>query len=236
MSSLDRNLRKIAPLDSPPLLHQLDAAGRIGNANVAAALRPGDLDGAEARIAALMAAMLRELGIDQDTDHNAADTPRRFAKMMVREVCAGRFQPMPALTDFPNASRLDQLYTVGPITVRSCCAHHLCPIEGEAWCGVIPSERVIGLSKFARLTDWIMRRPQIQEEATVQLADLIEQAIAPVGLAVVVRARHACMTWRGVQERSTNMTTSVMRGALRDHPEARAEFMSLINGQGFTCR
>ena len=183
-----------------------------------------------------VAGILDALMIDRSVDHNTAETPRRVAKMYVREVFGGRFEPLPALTDFPNASGLDQLYTVGPITVRSCCSHHLCPIEGEAWCGVIPSERVIGLSKFTRLTDWIMRRPQIQEEATVQLADLIETAIRPLGLAVVVRARHGCMAWRGVRDNGTKMTTSVTRGLLREDSRARAEFFSLIDGQGFTCR
>ena len=94
--------------------------------------------------------------------------------------------------------------------------------------GVLPGERVIGLSKFARLADWIFRRPQIQEESTIQLADLLEKTIAPQGLAIVVQAKHMCMSWRGVEEPNTEMTTSVMRGAFRDRPEARAEFLKLV--------
>jgi GTP cyclohydrolase I len=118
--------------------------------------------------------------------------PRRVARMMGREVFRGRYQPQPVLTDFPNIGSFDQFYAGGPIAVRSCCAHHLVPITGRAWIGIVPSNRVIGLSKFDRLTDWIMARPQIQEEATEQLADALETAIAPRALGVIVRARHLC--------------------------------------------
>ena len=118
----------------------------------------------------------------------------------------------------------------GPITVRSMCSHHLVPIVGRAWVGVVPGpDSVIGLSKFNRLVDWVFARPQIQEEATVQLADIIEQRCKPLGLAVIVKATHMCMTWRGVRESDeATMTTSVVRGVLRDKPEARAELFSLI--------
>jgi GTP cyclohydrolase I len=135
---------------------------------------------------------------------------------------------MPKITEFPNAKELDQIYTLGPITIRSCCSHHLVPITGRAWIGVLPSDKVIGISKFVRLTNWIMARPQIQEESTVQLADLIEEIIKPKGLAVVVEATHNCMTWRGVEESNTAMTTSVMRGVFLDDACARNEFFGLI--------
>lgn len=173
--------------------------------------------------------LLDALLIDTKADHNTRDTAKRMAKMYVHEVLRGRFYPAPEITDFPNVSNLDELYVTGPITVRSMCSHHFAPIVGKAWIGVLPSERVIGLSKFNRIADWIMRRPQIQEEATVQLADFIEQAIQPRGLAVVVKARHMCMTWRGVCEHDdATMTTSVMRGAMRESDSLRAEFLSLI--------
>lgn len=172
--------------------------------------------------------LLDALLIDTRTDHNTRGTAKRMAKMYVTEVMRGRFYPPPEITDFPNVSNLDELYVTGPITVRSMCSHHFVPIVGRAWIGVLPSERVIGLSKFNRITDWIMRRPQIQEEATVQLADFIENAIKPRGLAVVVKATHLCMTWRGVQDDAATMTTSVMRGMLRDSDSLRAEFLSLI--------
>jgi GTP cyclohydrolase I len=127
---------------------------------------------------------------------------------------------------------LDEVYTVGPIAVRSACSHHLVPIVGQAWIAVKPSDRVIGLSKFNRLVEWVMSRPQIQEEATVMLADCIEQLIEPQGLAVIIKAQHLCMSWRGVRDLGTTMTTSVMRGIFLDVPSARAEVLTLLGGQG----
>lgn len=175
-----------------------------------------------------VAELLRALRIDTESDHNTKGTAKRVARMYVDEVMAGRFQPPPDVTDFPNAANLDQVYVVGPCDVRSMCSHHLVPILGKAWIAVLPSERVMGLSKFSRLLRWVMARPQIQEEATVQLADAIERAIAPRGLAVVVKAQHLCMVWRGVKEANTLMTTSIVRGVFRDDAAARAEAFKLI--------
>ena len=177
--------------------------------------------------------LLDALEIDWRNDHNTRNTPQRVAKMYVREIFAGRYAPMPSITDFPNVSDLDNVYAVGPVTVRSTCSHHLQPFIGEAWIGILPTDRVIGLSKFSRLTDWIMSRPQIQEEATVQLVDVIDEAIKPRGVAVVVRAQHFCMVCRGVKEADTRMVTSVMRGEFRVNDALRNEFMGLIKGMGF---
>lgn len=202
------------------------------NDSIAAHLDAGDLDALEWEVAANVSALLYSLVIDQDEDHNTRDTARRVSKMLVREAMRGRYELPPRMTDFPNVRKLDEIYTVGPITVRSMCSHHLVPIVGRAWVGVLPdpSGKVIGLSKFTRLADWVMSRPQIQEEATVQLADLLDQLVHPRGLALVVRAEHMCMTWRGVRDQGTEMVTSVMRGIFRDKPEARAEVLSIING------
>lgn len=177
-----------------------------------------------------VAALMRALCIDIENDHNTHGTPARVAKMYVDEVMRGRFYPKPDITAFPNALRLDELYVTGPITVRSMCSHHLVPIVGRCWIGVVPGEdSVIGLSKFNRLVDWVFARPQIQEEASIQLADIIEQEAKPAGLAVLVEATHMCMTWRGVREHmDATMKTSVLRGCLRDKPEARAEFFSMV--------
>jgi GTP cyclohydrolase I len=150
----------------------------------------------------------------------------------VREVFQGRYTPRPVLTDFPNSKQLDELYTVGPIAVRSCCAHHLVPILGEAYVGVIPGSRVVGLSKFARLAEWVLSRPQIQEEAAVQLADALEQAIEPKGLGVIIEASHLCTSWRGVRDQGQRMTTSVMRGLFRADAAARAELLACVARQG----
>jgi GTP cyclohydrolase I len=174
-------------------------------------------------------AMLRALVIDTESDHNTQDTARRVAKMYLNEVFAGRYEPAPPMTEFPNVEKLNELMVVGPITARSACSHHLCPIMGKIWIGVLPNadSNLIGLSKFVRLADWIMSRPQIQEEAVKNLADELENKIAPDGLAVVMRADHFCMHWRGVKDRS-KMTTSVMRGSFLRDSSLRKEFLDLI--------
>lgn len=205
----------------------------FANDNISQYLEDGDLEKIQSDVEVAMQGVLDALLIDTTNDHNTIETAKRVAKMYVREVFKGRYLPRPAVTDFPNAKRLDEMYTVGPITVRSACSHHLVPIMGHAWIGVIPGERVIGLSKFNRLTEWVMSRPHIQEEAAVMLADEIEGLIKPKGLAVVIRAAHQCMTWRGVRETDTSMTTSVMRGLLMENEKARNEFLMTIRGQGF---
>lgn len=205
----------------------------FANDNIADFITPKEMAKLQKEVEKQVEELLRSLVIDTENDHNTQGTAKRVAKMFLHEVYKGRYHQPPVITDFPNAKNLDELYTVGPVAIRSACSHHLVPITGHAWIGVIPSDRVIGLSKFNRLTDWIMARPQIQEEATVQLADAIEELIKPKALAVVVKATHLCMTWRGVRETETSMTTSIMRGAFRDNDAARQEFFSIIKGQGF---
>jgi GTP cyclohydrolase I len=136
---------------------------------------------------------------------------------------------MPPVTTFPNVERLDELIVVGPITVRSACSHHLCPIMGRLWIGVMPhsESRLIGLSKYNRIADWVMSRPQIQEEAIKTLADVLEQQLHPLGIAVIMQADHFCMHWRGVKDQAS-MTSSVMRGAFLKSDALRKEFLSLI--------
>lgn len=212
-----------------------DGADLSASANIAHHLADGDLDRMEREVEGHIRAALDAMAIDTSGgDPNTTDTAARVARMWIREIFAGRYQPGPAITSFPNARQLDQCYAVGPIAVRSACAHHLVPIVGQAWVGVIPGERVIGLSKFHRLVAWIMARPHIQEDATEQIADAIATAAdEPAGLAVVVRARHFCCGWRGVKDDASLMVTSVMRGALRTSDAARAEFFSLIRGMGY---
>lgn len=198
-----------------------------------AGLEDADREIMRTRVADHVAGMLDALLIDWKADPNTRETPARVARMLVDESMRGRYDPRPRVTVFPNTRKLDELYTVGPITVRSMCSHHLVPITGSAWVGVIPGDTLIGLSKFARLTDWIMARPQIQEEAAVQLADEIEALIKPRGLAVIIRAQHLCTTWRGVRDSDSQMTTSILRGILRESPAARAEFFETIKGSRF---
>jgi len=200
------------------------------NDNISAFVRPGELDELKAEVQAKMHEVLQALVIDTDSDHNTQDTAKRVARMYVDEVFRGRYLPMPAVTEFPNVSRLNELMIVGPITVRSACSHHLCPILGRVWIGILPNEHsnLIGLSKYARLCDWVMTRPQIQEEAVVMLADALQERVRPDGLAIVMEADHFCMHWRGVKDDDTAMTNSVMRGAFLKDANLRREFLSLL--------
>ena len=200
----------------------------MANDNISNHLLDGEIDLIQSEVEKGMQSVLDALLIDTSKDHNTQETAKRVAKMYVREVFAGRYEKAPKITDFPNAKELDQIYAIGPITIRSACSHHFVPITGKLWIGILPSDRVIGISKFVRLANWIMSRPHIQEEASIMLADELQKRINPKGLALVMDAQHQCMTWRGVKETSTTMTTSIMRGVFRDIPEARAEFMKLI--------
>lgn len=200
------------------------------NDNISAFIRPGELDGLVDEVAQKMQSVLQSLVIDTESDHNTRNTSHRVAKMFVQEVFSGRYVEQPTLTKFPNVSRLNELMIIGPITVRSACSHHLCPIMGRVWIGVLPSKEsaLIGLSKYSRLTEWIMCRPQIQEEAVVELADMLEKKIKPIGLAIVMDADHFCMQWRGVKDRDSKMINSVMRGAFLKDSSLRREFLSLL--------
>jgi GTP cyclohydrolase I len=200
------------------------------NDNIAEFLQPGELEALLDEVEVKMRGVLESLVIDTEHDHNTADTARRVAKLYVKEVFRGRYFKAPEITEFPNAEQLNELMIVGPITVRSACSHHFCPVIGKIWIGVLPNKNtnVIGLSKYARLAEWVMGRPQIQEEAVVQLADLIQSKTRPDGLALVMEATHYCMAWRGVKDMDSRMINSVMRGAFLKDPNLRREFLSLI--------
>ena len=204
------------------------------NDNIADFIQPGELEQLLDEVEAKMKGVLGSLVIDTEHDHNTDDTARRVAKMYLKEVFQGRYVKAPPITEFPNAEHLNELMIVGPITVRSACSHHFCPIMGKIWIGVLPNEHtnVIGLSKYARLAEWVMGRPQIQEEAVVQLADLIQQKTQPDGLAIVMEATHFCMGWRGVKDVDSKMINSVMRGSFLKDANLRREFLSLIPQKG----
>jgi GTP cyclohydrolase IA len=202
----------------------------LANDNIAEAIEPGEMEALQDEVAEKMKAVLESLVIDVDNDHNTQDTARRVAKMYLNEVFRGRYSPSPAVTEFPNASGLSELIIVGPIKVRSACSHHFCPIMGRIWVGVMPNQHsnLIGLSKYARLADWVMSRPQIQEEAISQLADLYTEKVRPDGLALVMQADHFCMHWRGVKDTDAKMINSVMRGSFLKNQALRREFLALI--------
>ncbi len=200
------------------------------NDNIADFIEPGELEQLLDEVELKMQHVLDSLVIDTERDHNTDNTARRVAKMYLNEVFKGRYVHAPTITEFPNAEHLNELMIVGPITVRSACSHHFCPVIGKIWIGVMPNEHtnVIGLSKYARLAEWIMGRPQIQEEAVVQLADLIQIKTQPDGLAIVMEATHYCMAWRGVKDMDSKMINSVMRGVFLKDTNLRREFLSLI--------
>lgn len=204
------------------------------NDNIAEFIQPGELELMLDEVEAQMKGVLNSLVIDTEHDHNTGNTARRVAKMYVNEVFRGRYVPAPTITEFPNVGHLNELMIVGPITVRSACSHHFCPVIGKIWIGVMPNEHtnVIGLSKYARLAEWIMGRPQIQEEAVVQLADLIQEKTQPDGLAIVMEASHYCMAWRGVKDMDSKMINSVMRGVFLKDAALRREFLALIPRKG----
>lgn len=218
---------------SERIRYRLISAGcrHHANDNIAAFIQDGELEQLQAEVTAKMQEVLRAMVIDTDSDHNTQETAKRVAKMYLREIFKGRYSEAPAVTEFPNAERLNELMIVGPITVRSACSHHLCPIMGQVWIGLLPNEHsnLIGLSKYARLTEWIMSRPQIQEEAVTMLANELQERVQPDGLAIVMEADHFCMHWRGVKDMDSKMTNSVMRGAFLKDANLRREFLSLLS-------
>ena len=203
------------------------------NDNIAAFIRDGELAELKAEVELQMQGVLEALVIDTDHDHNTGDTAKRVARMFIDEVFRGRYVQPPRVTEFPNAVRLNELMIVGPVRVRSACSHHLCPILGKIWIGIMPNEHsnLIGLSKYARICDWVMSRPQIQEEAVIMLADELQDRVKPDGLAIVMEADHFCMHWRGVKDNQTAMSNSVMRGHFLTNPTLRREFLSLLPGR-----
>jgi GTP cyclohydrolase I len=212
---------------------RLREAGRRfhANDNIAEFIESeAELAALETEVTERMQTVLESLVIDTENDHNTTGTARRVARMFLNEVFRGRYHPMPRMTDFPNAERLNELMIVGPITVRSACSHHLVPILGKLWIGILPNSqsKLFGLSKYSRLAGWVMSRPQIQEEAVMQLADLLESRIKPDGLAIVIEADHFCTQWRGVRDAS-HMVNSVMRGAFLENASLRREFLQLVN-------
>ena len=217
---------------SERIRYRLVAAERRyhANDNISGFVRPGELDELRAEVAAKLQDVLQALVIDTDSDHNTKETAKRVAKMYIDEVFRGRYVPMPAVTEFPNVERLNELMIVGPITIRSACSHHMCPIFGKVWIGLLPNEHsnLIGLSKYTRIADWIMSRPQIQEEAVTMLANELQERVRPDGLAIVMEADHFCMHWRGVKDTQTAMVNSVMRGSFLKDANLRREFLSLL--------
>ncbi len=208
-----------------------DNARFHANDNISDYIFPGELETLEKEVASRVKDLLKTLLIDVDNDHNTQETAERVSRMYINEVFKGRYHKQPKVTSFPNDKKLDEIYTIGPITVRSACSHHLVPILGDCWIGIKPGDKVIGLSKFARVADWVFSRPHIQEEAVMILADEIEKLCEPKGLGIIIKAQHYCMKWRGVKEPDTSMINSVVRGDFRHDPILKQEFFELVRQQ-----
>ena len=201
------------------------------NDNISKYILPGELETLEKEVATRVRDLLKTLIIDVDNDHNTQETAERVSRMYINEVFKGRYHPQPKVTSFPNDKNLDEIYTLGPISVRSACSHHMVPILGDCWIGIKPGEKVIGISKFARVADWVFSRPHIQEEAVMILADEIEKLCEPKGLAILIKAQHYCMKWRGIKEPHTSMINSVVSGDFGHDPSLKQEFFELVKQQ-----
>jgi GTP cyclohydrolase IA len=167
-------------------------------------------------------ALLEALGVDLNRDGMSA-TPARMTRAY-----AELFSPRPFLaTHFANDEGYDQMVLAKQIPFRSVCEHHMLPFTGVAYLGYLPGERILGLSKLARLVEHFAAAPQMQERLTKEIAEWLNKNLTPRGVGVVLEAEHTCMTLRGVQAQGTRMVTSELLGVLRDDPAARAEFFAL---------
>lgn len=177
-----------------------------------------DLPAAERAVADL----LRALGKDPSSEH-LGDTPRRVANAYAEMLKPRDFQ----LTTFPNDEGYDELVLAKSIPVQSLCEHHLLPFRGVAHVGYLPGERILGLSKLARVVEMFARDLQVQERLTKQVADWLQEHLAPKGVGVVIEAEHLCMSLRGVRAAGALTVTSSLHGLLREEPKTRQEFFAL---------
>jgi len=196
------------------------------NDNISEFIHEGELALLQTEVEEKFKAVLDALVIDTENDHNTQETAKRVAKMYINETFGGRYQPMPKVTAFPNMG-YKSMYTSGPISIRSTCAHHFQNIVGKCWVGIIPEDEVIGLSKFNRIIHHIAERPQIQEEMTTQITEALKEYAKTEHVAVVVKAEHHCMTHRGVKEHESDMTTAVLQGAFLNEPSVKQEFYNI---------
>jgi GTP cyclohydrolase I len=183
-------------------------------------VEPARIDPARAEEAA--GELLRALGVDL-AGESLRDTPRRMAAMYAELLTPAEF----SATTFPNDGGYDELVVATAIPFHSLCEHHLLPFVGVAHVGYLPGERIIGLSKLARVVDRFARRLQVQERLTTQVADWLDDTLAPRGVGVVLEAEHLCMSLRGVQKPGSRTITSALHGLVRDDARTRQEFLAL---------
>ena len=213
---------------SKKIKERIQKAGKRfhANDNIAEFIEEGELAELQQEVQSKLEGVFESLIIDTENDHNTQETAKRVAKMWLRETFGGRYHSFPRVTSFPNMG-YKSMYTSGPISIRSTCAHHFQNIVGNAWIGIIPNGKVIGLSKFNRIVHHIAERPQIQEEMTTLIAEALQEYAHTKNIAVVVKAEHHCMTHRGVKEHESDMTTAIMLGAFKEDPATRDEFYKI---------
>ncbi|WP_418608042.1 GTP cyclohydrolase I FolE [Georgenia sp. SUBG003] len=183
--------------------------------------RPVGIDLARARSA--VGDLLGALGRDTASEH-LAETPRRVADALAELLTPRPFE----MTTFPNDEGYDELVLVRDVPFHSLCEHHLLPFHGVAHLAYLPGERIVGLSKLARVLEHFSRDLQVQERLTQQVADLLQDRLEPRGVGVVLEAEHLCMSLRGVAVTGSRTVTSALRGTLREDPRSRAEFLALV--------
>lgn len=177
----------------------------------------------------LISELLEQMGEDP-TREGLIDTPRRVSEAWAFWTSGYSQDPQGVLRSFEeDASKYDEMVFQGSIPCFSMCEHHLAPFFGVAHIGYIPGNKIVGLSKLARVTEVFSRRLQIQERLTNQIADALLQSLNPLGVGVVLQCRHTCMESRGVQKIGTLTTTSALRGSIKSHSDARSEFMQFVN-------
>jgi len=173
--------------------------------------------------------ILKDLKFDVDKDIQIKESPLRIAKMYVNELFQGNYSSEPKITVFDNTRNYDEMVLLGPIQIKSVCSHHFIPFVGNCYIAYLPNKKVIGISKLSRIVKWYMRRPQIQEELTKQIANYIQEKLKPKGVAVFIEASHMCMIMRGVEEsQNSKMKTSCLYGEFKK-PEVRQEFFNMIS-------
>jgi GTP cyclohydrolase IA len=177
-----------------------------------------DLAAAERAAAAFLTALGADLG-----DESVSGTPRRIARLYQDLLTPASFNP----TTFPNDGGYDELVVAREIPFHSLCEHHLLPFVGVAHVGYLPGERILGLSKLARVVDYFARSLQVQERLTTQIAGWLQQELQPKGVGVVLEAEHLCMSLRGVQKQGASTVTSALHGLVRDDARTRQEFLAL---------
>lgn len=185
------------------------------------------LEQRKANIAYHMKEIIYYLGLDTNSPH-LKDTPNRVAKMYVDEIFSGLYTLPPKMTEFEDGTDSHGMVFLGGIDVFSTCSHHFKSFRGKAYIAYIPKNKLVGISKLARITDWYARRPQVQEILGKQIADHIMEVLDPEGVAVTIEAQHDCIIVRGAKQSNSVMITTALRGCFLEDKDVEREFENKI--------